>query len=117
MTKPTQQDDMPSSESDVIILDDKGRSAYTARTSRNTANLMPTVLEEPEMMGLAEAPVANYLDALTKDGGVSSYLTFLSSEDLTFSRDADMPITLPMPITLSMPITLPMPIATCLSLR
>lgn len=73
MTKPTQKDDFSSSDSDVIILDDKDQPAYTVRTSRNTAMVMPTVLEEGEEMGLAEVPVGDYLDKLARDGGVSPY--------------------------------------------
>jgi hypothetical protein len=79
------KDDPPSSDSDVIILDNKNQPAYTVRTSRKTAVVMPTVLEEGENMGLAEAPGADYLDALARDGGVSRYLFFSSFEDLTLS--------------------------------
>jgi hypothetical protein len=84
MTRPSQKDDLPSSDSDVIILDDKNQPAYTVRTSRNRALVMPTVLEEGESMGSAEAPAADYLNALARDGGVSP-IFFSSIEDLTVS--------------------------------
>jgi hypothetical protein len=80
MNKPTQRDDIPSSDSDVIILDED----RPAETVRNRAMPMPTLPEEEAEMGSAEeeklpvwpgwrVPEDIYMSALAMDGGVSPY--------------------------------------------
>ena len=85
MNKPTQKDNISSSDSDVMILKDKDQPAYPVRTSRNKAIVVPTELEEQGKMGLTKGPATDYSDALMRDGGVSADFSCSSIEDLTFS--------------------------------